>query len=412
VIRVLVAALVLASLPAASRAAPPKVADVPGGIVRLLDDRGKAYSTKDRGLLERTLVPGDFRAAQLAAFDHAVALDFSTFSFRANTQFAGDIATARVRTRYPGRAVSAFQVTEESAIAGIETVPYAEEDFFTFVRDPGDAADPYDGWRTASSTDFEPLGIFSAVHLWDSGAIALARSDHFLLITHPDRIGSVRPAIDQAERSLREAKRFWPRPLDPRYVIVVPSTADELSRMLQSTVDVSKFVAFAAATTKRDEGWEPVGVRVFIQLSHFQTYDDAGKRAVLTHELIHAITRPVSGPFLPTWVEEGLAMFGAEGEDGLSRARRASLPEAFPADEDFFVGATSGIVLTYSRAQAAIASLAKRNADDGVARFYEALGRKRVDPGTKDYQLRRALQESVSWTVEDWTKAWQAHLRG
>lgn len=393
----------------APAAETPSIAAVPAGIQRLLDARGRAYERHDRELLAGTLTGRVFTARQLAALDAAAPLTFSRYSFRASTQFTGDIAGARVRALYPDKQVAAYHVVEENTIRDYDLQPYVEDDFFTFVRDREQPDDPYGGWRLASGSDFEVLGGFSAYHPWDSGLVATASSEHFLLLSHPDQIARVRPALDIAEAAYAKVARFWPRPIGARYVIIAPSNAEELGKLIAATIDLGKFVAFAASTERREEGWAPGGVRLFVQLSRFERYDAAGKEVVLAHELIHAVTRPVSGPFFPSWLEEGVAMYGAEPLQ-LAPARPGE-HDRFPTDDQFFVGPTAGIVGVYYQSQVAVAVLAQRYQVSGLATMYETLGRARVAAGTDDYQVREAVKSSLGWTVEGWTEAWRRRLR-
>jgi hypothetical protein len=395
-----------AQLPAAQTPAPvaPKV---PEAIQRLLDDRAKAIAGHDRALLERTLDPGDFARSELTALDNAGGLAIDSFRLRATTQFAGDLAWPRVTARYPTQ-VSAWHVIEESRIGGHDLIPYVEDAFYTFVRTGPAPQDPYDGWRVVSMSDFEPLGAYSAVHLWDRGPVVSASSEHFLVLAHADRIERARALLPDAETAWQAVKKFWPGEIGSRYIVIAPSDEAELGDMIHSTVDLSKFVAFAAATARTEKGFEPAGVRIYLQMSHLEKYAASGRRVVLSHELIHAVTRGESGPFMPIWVEEGLAVLGSEPLNK-SLARLGS-HERFPADDEFSTGPTRDIVAVYYQSQLAVRALADRAGVEGVKRFYDSLGAARVSPGTKDYHVQRALSEANGWTVDEWTKAWRALL--
>lgn len=393
-------------VPPGPASSEPKIAEVPAGIVRLLADRGKAFVDRNRPLLGQTLAPGPFAERQLRAFDNLGELAFATFSFRATTRYVADAATPRVRALHRGKQVVAYHVIEESAVHGVETEPYVEHDFFTFVRDEPDPSDTYDGWRLASDADFEPLGVFSAEHLWDAAPVAMVSSPHFVLLTHPDMTRKLSGVLDIAEKAYDAIKKFWPRPIGERYVVIAPSTTEELGKIIQATFDLSKFVAFASGTERREDGWAPGGVRMFLQIDHFLRYNAAGKQVVLAHELLHAVTRPVAGPFMPVWLEEGLAMHASEPEHR-KELRRVRAPDAFPTDDAFFLGSTRDILNVYYLSQSAVAAFAERYPAGKLADFYEALGKARVTAGTEEYHLRDALSSSVGWTVEEWTAAWR-----
>jgi len=407
----LLAALVVAAQPAlATQAGNPAVAQVPNGVVALLEDRGRAWQTRDRALLEATMAPGAFAQRELRSFDNAAEVRFSTYRVSALTRFSGDIAWPRVRELYPGSEVSAFHVVEETAVSGVERLPYAESGFYTFVRAGADGGDRYEGWRLASDTDFEALGGFSPVPLWAGGPVRAVTSRNFVLLAHPDRVEQVRGVVQLAEQAYEEAKRFWPRPAGDRYVIVVPSTSAELGRMIQATIDLDKFVAFAGRTHRYEGDFPPAGVRVFINLERFARYDAAAQRGIMAHELIHAITTPASGPFVPVWVEEGLAMHGSEPESGVRAARGGRTPEEFPTSDLFYVGSVGDIVRTYARSQVAFEVLDAQRGRDSMARFYEQLGATRFSAGTSEYHVRRVVEGALGWSVEEWTKAWRDRL--
>lgn len=380
---------------------------VPDGIQRLLEDRSHAYASGDRGLLEGTL-GGELRGSELAAFDAATGLRFATYRTRVSTQFSEDIATARVRDRYPDREVVAFHVVLETRLAGVEEVPYVENAFFTFAR--SEDRGRYDGWRLVSTTDFEPLGVHSARQLWDGGRVETIESPHFVFLVHPAEAEEVGGMVDQAEEAYEEVGAFWPRELGRRYVVIVPSSSEELQEMIHSTVDLSKFVAFAARSFDPESGREPAGVRLFLNPPNFRRYAAEGRRAIFAHELLHAVTTPQAGPQVPVWVEEGLAE-AATGSDQRARlARQGPAPERFPPDEDFRIGPTGDIVRTYGQAQVAMQLVLDRFGVEAAARFYEAVGGARVAPGTSEHHVRRAASEELGWSVEEWRSAWRERL--
>lgn len=406
--RLLIAALVCSAVPLGVARAQDQVRIQPG-IVRLLEDRGRAWTSRDRALLAGTLRPGAFARDQLAAFDHASEVPLALARWDVVTRFSAGFAPDRVRARYPDAEVVAHHVAERLQLADVEPVPFLEDAFYTFVREQASADDPYDGWRLAADDDFAPLGVLSPQHLWDTAPVRVVRSDHFMLLAHPQTVDEVGPVLDQAEAALSEARRFWPRTAHERYAIIVPATTAELGRLLQATVDLSKFVAFAAGSVDRERTWEPLAARLYINLPNFLRYDPDGRRSILAHELIHAVTRPVAGPFMPVWVEEGLAMMGSEPESGLRGARGGQDPRRFPPDDEFFVGPTRDIVRTYSRSQVALELLRDRVGMEGVATFYTTLGAVRVAPGTAEHHAARAA-EAAGWPVGEWEAAWTAKV--
>ncbi len=402
------AALLTAVSAGAQEAKTPEIEEVPAAIVRLLNDYGRAFQTKDRALLDGAL-GSLLKVSALRAFDNAKDVPFKSVVVTAKTQYSGNLAYRRVRERYPDKEVRTYQVTEASTL-DIESVPYEEDGAFTFVRDGPQSGDRYDGWRLESTSDLDLIGFFSPYHLWDTGPVSVLRSEHFVLLTHPEVTEEMRPVINVAESAYAKATSWWPRPVDARYVMIVPATTEELGALFHATIDLEKFVAFVAAGADQAQGWEPTGPRVFVHLSHLRNYDENGQLEILAHELLHAVTRPLSGPHIPVWVEEGLANAGGGRGARPSLASEGDPPPEFPTDEQFVKGEVRKIMIRYDQAQVAIETLIDRFDREALARFYERLGSARVVPGTDEYHVRQAVQDALDWTEADWLAAWHERL--
>lgn len=402
------AALCVAVSARAQEAAAPEIEEVPAPIVRLLEDYGRAFEAKDRALLDGTLSPL-LKVTALRAFDNAKDVPFRSVEVAAETQYSGNLAYRRVRERYPGKEVLTYQVTEASML-DIESVAYEEDGAFTFVRDAPQSGDRYDGWRLSSTSDLDVIGFFSPYHLWDTAPVSVLRSEHFVLLTHPEVVEEMRPILDVAERAYAKATDWWPRPVNERYVIIVPTTTEELGKLFHATIDLEKFVAFVAAGSDQAQTWRPTGPRMYIHLSHLRNYDEGGQLEILAHELLHAITRPISGPNIPVWIEEGLANAGGGRGARPSLAGEGDPPAEFPTDEQFVKGAVRQIMIRYDQAQVAIETLIDTFDQEALARFYERLGSARSVPGTEEYHVRRAVEDALDWTEAEWLAAWRARL--
>jgi hypothetical protein len=384
----------------------PSVEDVPAQIVALLADYARAFKDHDAALLNAT-VGEELIEGERAALEAARDVTFASFEITPFTQYSGDLASKRIKDRYRGKQVATYHVVEESRI-GAETDTYEEDGAFTFLREEGRGG--YDGWRLVSKSDLDVLGFFSPYHLWDEDKVSIVKSERFILLTHPSTVDVLRPVLDVAEEAYDRMAAFWPQEQDDRYVIIAPSTTAELGRILHETVDLGKFVAFVAAGADRSTGWEPTGPRMFVHLSHLTNYGRAGQLEIIAHELIHAVTREVSGPQIPTWVEEGLANFGG-GEGGRpSRASIGPTPDTFPSNDRFVTGPVQGIQAVYDQAQVAIETLDSVKGRREVAEFYIELGSRRVVPGTHEYHVRDAIARSTGWSMEAWVDAWRKRL--
>jgi len=402
--------VVLALLPQSALAQnqpTPQIGSVPDGITHLLADYSRAWMTHDVSLLASTLT-GHLTSTETRALDNASEVMFRSFGIRTITQFSSNLAYDRIRSLYPHQEVRTYQIIESNAIS-YESKPYQEEGAFTFVRSGSSGS--YDGWRLASKTDLDVLGFFSPHNLWDESPVAVLMSPHFILLTHPAITQEVRPWLNVAEKAIARASAFWPGSTEKNMVIEVPVTQEELGRITHDTADLSNFVAFVASDVNREHGYTPTGPRMFVNITHLLKYPESAQISVLAHELIHGLTREVSGPNTPTWVEEGLADDGGGTETLFAKVRPDIVPTTFPAAEKFVTGTVSDIQAAYAEADVAMQVLIDRFGRAGMERFYKTLGSERVVPGTEQYQVRKALQDSLHWSYDDWVAAWRKRLR-
>jgi hypothetical protein len=381
----------------------PQIEIVPDGVKQVLADYSRAFATYDENLLRQS-VTEQLLPSELKALQNISDLTFDEFSIKTSTQYSGDLAVRRIRSLYPGREVATYHVIERTKVAG-ESSTFQEDGIYTFTRERGS-----DGWRLASKKDMDVLSAFSPVHLWDGGPVAKLVSTHFTLLTHPESLEEMRPVIDIAERAYSKVDEFWPRPLPRNFVIIAPSTTEELGNILHETVDIENFVAFVVSGVNRERGWAPTGPRVMIHLSHLRRYGADAQLEILAHELIHAVTRSISGPKIPLFVEEGLANAGG-GEGGRPPSSFAGpAPDDFPTDEGFSIGPVAQIQSVYDRSQLAVQALIDAFGVEAAARFYETLGRRRVVPGVDEYHVRVAIDEATDWSYEEWLEAWRKKI--
>jgi hypothetical protein len=255
------------------------------------------------------------------------------------------------------------------------------------------------------------LGFFSPHHLWDEKPVTVLTSDRFVVLTHADVRDVVQPELHVAESAYDHDTKFWPEPMTDRFVVIVPSSTEELRRVMHETVNLTKFVAFVAAGADRETGWTPTGPRIFVHLDHLRNYAPASQLEILAHELIHAFTRKVSGPKLPSWIEEGIANLGGGNGGRALRIPPQTTSDDFPTDDEFFSGPVGDIQAVYDKGQLAIEVLDEKFGRAGLVKFYEELGSRRVVAGTEEYHIRDAIRASVGWSYDEWLAAWRQRLR-
>jgi hypothetical protein len=396
-------------VPARSRAAGDKQIETPpSGITALLRDYSRAWLTHDQALLGRTLAPGAMRGRQMTSLHNAAEVPFRVYDVAAETHYSGNLASLRVRNLYPHKEVAAYEVTIRTAF-DIEDKPSVGDGAFTFIRDEANGSDAYDGWRLVSDSDMDVLAFFTSSYLWDDGPVTILRSPHFLVLAHPDVAKSLGDVTSVSEEALARALRFWPQPVRAKYAMIIPTTTDELSGIVHDTADIADFVAFVASGIDETVGWEPGAPRIYVHLDHFRKYNRVGQVGILAHEFNHAITRPVTGPHISTWIDEGMA--NVSGGLPAYNAKGGTLPTAFPTDDEFVTGSLDDIVRNYDQAQVAIQVLINAKGRPALARFYEKLGSERIVPGTDKYYLSQIVRQTLGWTLDQWVAEWRKALR-
>jgi hypothetical protein len=323
-----------------------------------------------------------------------------------------DLATTSVRETHGEEAVVVY-VREEHALEGFDSTGPATEDLFlTAVRTDG-------AWRFAGDRDAEPLGLVSADHLWDHGPVVVSGDGPIIALHHPDT-----PAVDavlaEARAALDQVIERWPLPWSERVPVIIPRDEEELAELLHVTFDLSSFVAFATSTPVGELGdFELTGARIVVNPPRFLNRSSETRQLILAHELLHVATRPSSGPFVPAWVEEGIAQRLGEQRSttGLGLLQgligRGGFDDQLPDDSQFTTGGRDRIFLSYQTAFAFIDWLVETYSDAQVAEFYRALGRGAVgEPGTEAWHVDRAAREVFGAGILELRAAWRDALGG
>ncbi|MDX1658128.1 MAG: hypothetical protein R3343_04855 [Nitriliruptorales bacterium] len=321
-----------------------------------------------------------------------------------------DLATDRVRERY-GEDARVVYVVEEHALEEFDELGPAYEDMFLTVIPDGDG-----DWVVAGDEDAEPLGLVTVDHLWDHGPVTTTRQGPILALHHPGT-RNLPAVVSEAVGAMEEVRRNWPLSWPGQVPMIVPRSQDELAELLHVTFDLSNFIAFATATPKSELGtYELTGSRIVINPDRFLDRASSTRRSILAHELLHVATRRVSGPMVPSWLEEGVAQ--ALGEDRSTTGTRLlsalvvrGFDGSLPTDSDFTTGGRDNIFLSYQKSWSFVEYLRGRFGDEQVARFYESAGRGAVgEPGTEAWHVSRAAREVFGVPLADLQAAWRDSL--
>ncbi|MGH2812715.1 MAG: hypothetical protein ACRDI1_08405 [Actinomycetota bacterium] len=402
--RAVVAGLLLAVLMLAPQAVGSEATDE-REIQSLLDRRAGGLLSGDRAGFLGTVDPSreNFLRAQEAHFDRLRPLRLAAYTLEIDLEESPDLARPRDRRRY-GAPVRVGIVEENIQIDGYDEGPVLGFQLLTFVKRDRE-------WLVASDTDTADLGLNTARHPWDFGPLALVGGDHFLVVAHPPDEEFARQLLPLAEEALSQLNQFWGEEWSRRVVVYLPASRLELEKLLDATVDVTNFVAFATASVDRADGWEPRGSRVILNPDNFARHSAEGQRAILTHELLHVATRGAGGPFVNLLVEEGFAQLaeppGFTGDSELIRqARSGTFSGKLPEDLEFVGGGPSEIGLAYQKAFSSMSFLRDRFGPERLIAFYQSYGKARVEPGTSRYHLDRALRAATGLSLDEFERQW------
>ncbi|HET7483117.1 MAG TPA: hypothetical protein VFK89_09690 [Actinomycetota bacterium] len=368
----------------------------------------------DREAFLATVAPGDraFERDQTALFEGWAGVHPSTYDLEAQWDRAGDLVRPMDVARYPDADAVSIPVTEERyRLAGFDRSPAVEDLYLTFVRIDG-------RWYVASDDDLAAVGLRSTRHLWERAPVESETSGRFRLMGHRcssagascpvtahDYLGSGRAALARVDE-------YWRYPWNRRLVMMVPNDADELKAMIQATFDVDSFVAFAYANIDPERGFRYVGDRIILNPGGFagRTQDEVVE--ILAHEMLHVATRAVSGPFVPVWLDEGLADY--VGSDASPTAldffegalARGLVTGTIPRDYSFMTGTGTQIYLSYQTAQSAVRFFIDRWGRARLERLYRLLGSRRIAAGTARFHVDRAFHRTTGHGFAGFQRAW------
>lgn len=381
-------------------------------IEALLERRAEAVRERDRSAFVATVdgSSGAFVERQSRLFDAMSSIDFASYDLVAKWERLGDLVRPSDIAKYPDAQEVTIPVTEERyRIEGFDPEPAAEDLFYTYVQREGE-------WLIAEDTDLDDLALFSARHLWDKGALERRASDHFLLWQHPcageECLTLGGEFLPLAERGLERVDEYWHGPWTKRVIVLVPASQGELRRMLQTSIDLDNFVAFAYSTVDLARDLDFTGHRIILNPNAFEVQSSERVFTILSHELAHIATRNSSGVFIPTWVEEGFAEVTAYDLDPTalsffgSRVEAGEFDGRLPKDFEFTTGDGTEIYMSYQKAQSAISYFIERWGLTAFESFYRRVGDVGMAPGTSDHHVDSALQATVGVSLEDFESAW------
>lgn len=387
---------VLGVLPRAAVGAEDPLAEVQ----RLLDARAEAVRRAEEAAFMETVdpeAPAAFRDAQRRSFQGLRSLPLSSYALRARTTDTGDLAGA-ARGRYPEAPIFLPETRQVYRLRDYDERDAVENLWLTFVKRG-------ERWYVASDSDLEPLGLESSRQLWDLGPVRFQPTEHFLVMSHPEQAERAAALGSIAEAGMAELGRVWDQPWSQRIPLVLPGSVEELQRILQSTVDLDKFVAFVSYSLLDDDAHQVTAPRIFIQDDRLARYGRPFQVSTLVHELSHAAAAPLVGPFIPAWVHEGVAEWVSTGRP-VDQRKPGGGDAKLPRDFEFSTGTVQSIARSYAESRAAISLLAAEKGLGAPSAFFRALGEARVEPGSTDFRVDAALRRVAGVSLAELEERW------
>jgi hypothetical protein len=369
-------------------------------IQQMLAGRAAAVRNGDRNAFLATVdprAPAAFRTAQGRLFDGLRTVPLERFELQAKADATGDLGTG-LSPKYSNARVYLPETRMVYRITGYDARDAVDNLWYTYVERNGK-------WYIASDTDLEDVGILTARGLWDFGAVQEQRSDHFIILSHPEQAERAAALISLAEEAAATLLGRWDQQWSGRIPMVLPGSIDELAKLLQSTFDLTKFVAFVVYQPIRDDGWVTTAPRIYVQDRNLSRYAREFQLSTLTHELDHAAVAPFAGPAIPAWVHEGVADWVATGQSTGERKPRGS-DGVLPRDYQFTTGSGTDIVRSYAESRSAISYLAARFGVGAPSRFIKALGDLGPVAGSVDHNLDATLRRLFNISLAEFQTAW------
>jgi len=382
------ALVVLVALPVQAQDDDPITA-----IRELLDRRVAAIAAGDLEAFLATVdpaAPEEFRASQTQHFNGLRSVPLEGYALGVDDAETGDLSPPGLGdVLYQGARTFIPETTQRYRLGGYDDRDAVDSLWLTFVERDGE-------WFVGGDRDLEVVGLLTGRTIWDLGPVRLLPTEHFLVISHPDRASRADDLARLAEEAFARHARLWDRPWSERLPVILPSSVDELEVIIQSTFDLDNFVAFVGYDVDYDapSGYETTAPRMYIQDRNLAEYDEAFQVETLVHELVHAATAADAGPFVDRWVHEGVADWVATGRlSGLQPPDGSDgrIPDPF----EFSTGGSRNINESYGESRSAISFLADLAGPAAPADLLTTLGATRVAPGSVDHQVGRALEATA-----------------
>lgn len=359
-------------------------------VQELLDQRAAAVLARDRTAFLETIDPSasaDFKDAQEELLSGLSSVPFASYALRLRADDIEDLSEAVADDRDDADEIRLPLVEERLRVADVDSEEVVNDLWYTFVR-RGET------WYVNEDNDLADLGLLTQRMLWSFGPVVMTDGPNVSVMSTAGDVDRARTLLDITEEAVERLTGTLEWPLPPRVLVTLPESTDQLEEILQTTFDLTNFVAFATSDVERGEdvgGWRWTSPRVYAQEANLARHGRDFQVETLHHELVHVAGFDMAGPFLTNWIHEGHAEYHALAQRGPS-----SVPGTdgkLPLDYEFVTGGRDGILRAYQESTSAVAFLAEQKGPDAPERLFEILGARRIMPGTWEYHLDEALRE-------------------
>ena len=367
---------------------------------QVLSQRDDAMKRGDRAAFLDTVDPSaseEFKARQGRLFDGLRSLPLAFYELRLRADEVPDLAGAALAGRYGAAAAFLPPVEAHYRLTGIDTIDAVDGYYYTFLLRGG-------RWRIVSDRDVEDVGLPSARNLWDYGPVSQQRTAHFTVFHDPADRKRAEALASLCEEAYARLTSSFGRPVPKQIVVVLPHNLDQLREILQATFDLSNFVAFASASVDRDDDWQSTAPRVYVQDANLSRSRRDFQFQTFHHEFTHVAAFPLAGPFVPSWIHEGLADWMAGGQKGPTAVDGTD--GLLPDDWEFTTGGGDSILRAYDESTSAIAFLAARKGKGAPVDLLARVGEARTAPGTSRYHVDQGLRAVYGAGLDQFQKDW------
>ena len=396
----LLAVVLAAGVPSRSAGAQTATVTREQAVRQVLAQRVDALQRGDRAAFLDTVDPSagdEFKTRQGRLFDGLRSLPLASYDLRLRTDEVPDLAGGGLAGRYPADGVFLPPVEAHYRLTGIDTIDAVDGYYYTFLLRGG-------RWRIVSDRDVEDVGLPSARNLWDYGPVSQERTAHFTVLHDPADRKRAEALAALCEEAYAKLTATFGRAVPTQIVVVLPHNLDQLREILQATFDLSNFVAFASSSVDRDDDWQSTAPRVYVQDANLSRSRRDFQLQTFHHEFTHVAAFPLAGPFVPSWIHEGLADWMAGGQRGPTPVEGTD--GLLPDDWEFTAGGGDSILRAYDESTSAMAFLAAHKGKTAPLDLLVRVGADRVAPGTSHYRVDQALRAIYGAGMDQFQKDW------